>query len=196
MMATIAAAWRERPSFRRAAFVAGNVAAFAACIVFVILPIRDVFAERDGRIAEQRVLLARFGALASQEGRVQAVARESAAEPDRGEFLLGPNEGVIGADLQTRLKSLAETAGARLRSVQALPPKTRDDVRYLGARLEIQGPLRAVHQTVHAVETGKPYLFVAAAVVKTVDRGGGPQEPTIDAQLDIFAAVQIRERQQ
>lgn len=201
MMPDLASAWRDRPWLRRAAFVAGNAVVALAVISFLVLPVRAFFAERDARIASQRALLARLSAIAAQEGRVQAVARETDARVEHGEFLLGTNEGVIVADLQTRLKSMAEAAGARLRSVQSLPPKTKDEVRYVGARLDVYGPVAAIHRALHAVEAGRPYLFVGAAVVRAappVNMQGLPnaaaQEPAIDAQLDIFGAVQIKGR--
>jgi general secretion pathway protein M len=200
MMAQLATAWRERPWLRRAAFVGGNVAAVLAVVGFLVMPVQAFFAECDAKIVNQRTLLARFAAVAAQQTRVEAAAREADAQVETGEFLVGTNEGVIVADLQTRLKGMAEAAGARLRSVQSLPPKTRDEVRYVGARLDISGPLAAVQRTLHAVEAGTPYLFVDAAVVRVAPPTNAqvpnatPQEPLIDAQLDVFGAVQLKGR--
>jgi general secretion pathway protein M len=199
MMAQLAAAWRERPWLRRAAFGAGNLAAALAVAGFLVMPVQAFFAERDANIANQRTLLARFASIAAQQTRVEAVAREADAQVEHGEFLAGSNEGVIVADLQTRLKSIAEAAGARLRSVQSLPPKTRDEVRYVGARLDVYGPLAAIQRTLHAVEAGAPFLFVDAAAVRVappintqVLPSAAPQEPVIDAQFDVFGAVQLK----
>jgi general secretion pathway protein M len=203
MTPAFATAWRERPWLRRAAFVAGNLVAALALVALFVVPVRDFFAERDARIASQRTLLSRLSAIAAQESRVQAAAREAAAQVEHGEFLVGTNEGVIVADLQTRLKTMAEAAGARLRSVQSLPPKTRDDVRYVGARLDVYGPVAAIQRTLHAVETGTPFLFVGAAVIRTaatVNTQGLPnapaQEPVIDAQFDVFGAAHMKGREQ
>jgi general secretion pathway protein M len=201
MMAQLASLWRERPWLRRSAFIGGNVAAALAVVGFLVLPVQAFFAERDGKIATQRTLLARFAAVAGQQGRVEAAAHEADAQAENGEFLVGTNEGVIVADLQTRLKTIAEAGGARLRSVQSLPPKTRDEVRYVGARLDISGPLAAIQRTLHAVEAGTPYLFVDAAVVRVAPPTNAvalpnatAQEPVIDAQLDVFGAVQLKGR--
>jgi|HubBroStandDraft_6_1064221.scaffolds.fasta_scaffold248584_2 hypothetical protein len=201
MIPNLASAWRDQPWLRRAAFLAGNLAAALAVAALLVMPVHGFFAERDDRIAGQRTLLARLTAVAAQESRVTAVARETDAQAEHGEFLVGPNEGVVVADLQTRLKAIAEAAGARLRSVQSLPPKTRDDVRYVGARLDVYGTVEAIQRALHAVEAGKPYLFVGAAVVRTappINTQGLPhvpaQEPVIDAQLDIFGAMQLKGR--
>jgi len=202
MMTPLAIAWRDRPWLRRSAFVSGNVGAGLAVAAFLALPVYGFFAERDARIAGERLLLARLSAVAAQHPRVDAAAREADAQIERGEFLLGTNEGVVVADLQTRLKAIAEAAGARLRSVQSLPAKTRAEVRYVGARLDVYGPVAAIQRTLHTVEAGTPYLFVDAAVVRAappVNTQGvahaPAQEPVIDAQLDVFGAVQLKARE-
>src|ERR1043166_2104019 len=126
MMAQLATAWRERPWLRRAAFIAGNLLAAVLIATFLVMPVQGFFAERDAQILGQRTLLARFAAIAAQQPRVQAAAQDVDTQVDHGEFLVGTNEGVIVADLQTRLKTMAEAAGARHAAVQRLPPKTRD----------------------------------------------------------------------
>jgi len=190
------------PWLRRAGFVAGNLLAALMIAAFVVMPVQGFFAERDMQILSQRTLLARFAAIAAQQPRVQAAAQEVDAQVDHGEFLVGTNEGVIVADLQTRLKTMAEAAGARLRSVQSLPPKTREDVRYVGARLEVHGPIAAIQRTLHGVEAGAPYLFVDAAVIRaalSVNSAALPnataQEPVIDAQFDVFGPIHLKERE-
>jgi general secretion pathway protein M len=200
MMAQLANLWRERPWLRRLAFIGGNATAALAFAGFLVMPVQAFFAERDAQIVSQRALLARFAAVAGLQTRVEAAAREADAQVETGEFLAGSNEGVIVADLQTHLKTIAEAGGARLRSVQSLPPKTRDEVRYVGARLDINGPLAAIQRTLHALESGTPYLFVDAAVVRVAPPTNAqvpnatPQEPVIDAQLDVFGAVQLKGR--
>jgi hypothetical protein len=190
------ARWREQAVFRGAAFVAGNLLAAATLAGLLAWPIFDAFAERDVSIADQRAVLARLNGIIAEEPRIQAITRDTDAQVQGPEFLRGPNEGVVTADLQTRLKSIAEAAGARLRSVQALPPVNRDQIRYIGSRLEFSGPIAAVQRAVHAVETAQPYLFVSAASLKLspVTAPAGAAEPVIDAQLDIFGAVQTEAR--
>jgi general secretion pathway protein M len=196
------AAWRDRPWLRTAAFVAGNFAVALVLAVSVIMPVHAFFAERDAQIASQRALLARFAAIAGQQARVETAAHDADAQVEQGEFLVGTNEGVIVADLQTRLKTMAEAAGARLRSVRSLPAKTREEVRYVGARLDVYGPLAAIQRTLYAVESGKPYLFVDAAAVRAAPAvnpaalpNAAAQEPVIDAQFDVFGPVHLKGRE-
>jgi len=186
------ASWQQQPWLRRALFVAGNLVAGAVIMFAAILPVRDYLAERDQQIVEQRATLARFKAVASKGATVQAATVKVAA--DRSEFLVGKTEGVIGADLQTRLKGMAEAAGAKLRSVRGLPAQGDEQTRYVGSRIELFGPLAAIHRAIYSIESAKPYLFIKGAAIRLsppIGQTGVPQEPIIEAQLDVFGAAWI-----
>ena len=190
--------WRNSAWLRRAAFLGGNLTAGLVVVGFFVIPLHGFFADREAQIADRRALLARLEAIAAQESGVQALARRAEAAPQQIEFLAGANEGVANADLQTRLKAIVQAAGARLRSVRALPPRTNQQMRFIGAQIEISGSLRAVHHTVHTLENAKPYLFIASAVIKPAlqtNRPESPEEPILDAQLDIIGAVQLAGRE-
>jgi general secretion pathway protein M len=178
---------------RRAIFLLVNGALALPIVVFVVLPLRGLFSDRDGQIAERRAVLARLTAIASQEANVQAIASDTNAQMRGDEFLNGPNENVISADLQTRLKAMTEAAGARSRAVQALPAKTSEQIKYSGSRIEMFGTIQSVQRAVYAIETAKPYLFISGAVIKPLpatSRPGMSEEPNVQAQLDIAGAIQ------
>jgi general secretion pathway protein M len=188
--------WSDVVWLRKLLFAALNGVAGLAIYTVFIAPILDFLASRESYIADQQALLARFSSVAAEESKVQAISGEIGTQLKRGEFLAGPNEGVISAELQNRLKGMAESTGARLRSIQALPAETKDKIRYLGARLEIFGQLQAIQRTIYTMESGTPYLFVTAAIVRPstpITSQSMSQELTIDARLDIYGAVQPRE---
>ena len=182
--------WLDDIWVRRVLFLGVNGAAVLAVAVHVMGPVRDVLDSRDAQIAEQRTMLARFMAIAAQEATVEAAAKQVPA--DQGEYLSGSNDGVVNADLQTRLKALVESAGAHLRTVSALQAQTVERLRYIGSRVDIFGSLPSVHRAVAAIETAKPFLFVRGAVIKPAPPTGPAnvsQEPVIDAQLDVYGAL-------
>jgi hypothetical protein len=82
---------------RRAIFLAAHLAASAMLAGLAVLPIHEFFAERDGRIAEQRALLARLQGIASQEANVHAMAHQVDAELQQGEFIVGSSDGLVNA---------------------------------------------------------------------------------------------------
>jgi general secretion pathway protein M len=185
--------WRDR-RLRGSIFVAAHLAAAAAVFGFVILPIREFFADRDAHIAEQRLQIARLEGIASQDANVRAMARQVDNEAQKGEFLAGTSEGLISAELQTRLKGFAESAGAHVRSVQNLPAKDIGQIKYSGSRTEIYGNIQAIRKAIHGIEGARPYLFIANASIKQALSTGRPnsaEEPVIQAQLDVFAPMRI-----
>lgn len=177
---------------RRALFVLGNVAICVAIVGFVVLPAYTLFADRENRIEEQRKVLMRLAAIAAQAPNVQSMVSDTKAQMQGGELLVGPNDSIISADLQTKLKAIAEAGGAKLRAVQGLPVKTVDQIRYSGSRIEIFGSLQSIVKAVHAIESSKPYLFITGAALKSPPppRQGASEEPVVQAQLEIFGAVQ------
>jgi general secretion pathway protein M len=179
---------------RRVIFVLVNLAIFFLVFGLVFRPVGAIFAERDSRIEGQRKVLTRLSAIAAQSANIQSLASDTDTQMRSGEFLTGPNENVVSADLQTRLKAMIEASGARSRAAQALPIKISDQIRFSGARIEIVGPLQSIHRAVYAIESAKPYLFISGATVRmapSVGKQGGSEEPSIQAQLDVFGATQI-----
>jgi general secretion pathway protein M len=186
--------WQAIPWIRRSIFLGINVFSCLAVFVLIAPPIYALFAERDEQIAMQREALARMTAVASRKSDVDAIARQVDAESDVGEFLAAANEGAANAALQARVKTMAEAAGARIRSVQGLPAKSNGQIRYIAARIDLYGALGAVHKAVYAIESGKPYLFVSNASIRLsslASAQAATTEPMIDAQLDIYGAIRM-----
>jgi general secretion pathway protein M len=187
---------RSNTFVRRATFAAGHVAIALTAYWLWLTPLLDIFTDRDEQITKRSALLGRLEGVAAHETAVREMVRKAAAEFDRGEFLAGVNDGAVGAELQTRLKAIAEAGGTRLQSVQSMPVTQNRAVKYVGARIELIGTLAAIQRTIHALESGKPYLFVTAATLKSsspVARPDQPLEPVIDAQLDVFGALSPEE---
>src|SRR6266849_5242479 len=97
--------WRASIWLRRITFVAAHLAVGLAALNLIIFPVHTFFADRDTEISNQRALMARLDAIASQEAAVHTLAGQTDTNKDPAELLRGPNEGVINADLQTRLKA-------------------------------------------------------------------------------------------
>jgi hypothetical protein len=183
--------WRNHRFVRGALFLAATFLPVFAGLSLIVLPIRDLLADRDAEIARNVQMLARFTAIAAYKPNLPPAARLRDT-PD--EYFKGPSQGVATANLQARLKILSEASGARLRSVQGLPAESQGRLSYIGARLDIFGSIEAVQRAANAIEDARPYFFVTASVIKRSTQpmvpGGQAAEPVIDAQLDVFAAFQ------
>ena len=183
---------------RRGIFVFGHFAAFTAFFFLFAWPVHRFYTDRDLQIDEQRAALVRLHAIASARSTVDELIAHAKSDESRIAFLEAANDGVAAANLQTLLKTMAQSAGANLRSVRTLAAEVSDDTKFIGAQVEITGPIEAVYRAVHAVEMGKPLLFIRNALLKpsqqtAVSPAGGAAVPTIDARLDVLAPLQLVE---
>ena len=182
---------------RRALFVGLNFIAALAIFLLIWSPLQNVFNDRAAFIATQREALARWQAIAARDEDVKVIANHVDANTNQGELIAVANEGIASAELQARLKAMAEGAGAILRSVQSTSVRATTQVKYIGARIDIYGGIRAIHQAVHAIENARPYIFVTGAILKLSPLAGssdGSVEPVIDAQLEVVTPMQLGER--
>ena len=187
--------WQSNVWLRRGLFVLLNATALSGLLCLFAWPIQALFADRDADILQQRAILARLDAIAAQRATVADLAAQAASNGS-AEFLQGGNDGVAAANLQTLVKGMVEPTGARLRSVRTLPTKPEESMKFIGVQVDITGTIEAVYQSVRAVETAKPFLFIVGALLKPTQQAaiapsGTSAAPTIDAQLDIIGAMQI-----
>jgi hypothetical protein len=187
--------WQRNVWLRRGLFALVNAAALGGFLCVIVWPIQAFFADRDTQISQQRAILVRLNAIAAQRATVADLAAQSATDGS-AEFLQGGNDGVAAANLQTLVKGMVESTGAKLRSVRTLPTKPQDDTKFIGVQLEITGTIQAIYQAVRTIETAKPFLFIEDALLRPTQRvamapPGMSAEPTIDAQLDIVGAMQV-----
>jgi hypothetical protein len=118
-------------------------------------------------------------------------AKRVTQDNELGEFLAGDNDGLVAANLQARLKAAADEAKVNVRSLQMLPSKTMDGATLTGARLDVTGPLPAIHALARALEGPIPLLLVTDASLRRENSVWGSQEEKelIAAQFDVFGAA-------
>ncbi|MBY6242704.1 type II secretion system protein GspM [Methylosinus sp. Sm6] len=184
---------------RRALFLGANLALLLVAYLAAVAPLFGFLAERSEAIAERRATLAGYESIAVQEDAVKEYARQVEESNSRGELLTGESEGVVNANLQARLKSLAEQSGATVVSLQALPAKVASGQSLIGARLDVMGSLDALSRLARALESDPPLLLVLAASVRKQsstwteqpDSGGGPGggDNTLEGQFDVFGGA-------
>jgi general secretion pathway protein M len=187
--------WRtltEGPAGRRAIFVGVNLLALALGYAVIVEPARRMIADGAEAIAQRRQTLARYEAVASHEEQIQEYARQVADINGRGELLDGDSEGVINANLQARLKSIAEAAQVAVRSIQMLPEKPFQGVTLVGARIEVSGAYENIHALARALEGAPPLMIITAATLRgqAIFWGAPAQgEQDMEAQFDVFGGA-------
>jgi general secretion pathway protein M len=189
----------EAPAGRRAIFIGVNLLALALFYLILIEPARRMIADGAEGIAQRRQTLARYEAVASHEEQIQEYARQVADINGRGELLDGDSDGVINANLQARLKSIAEAAQVTVRSIQMLPEKPFQGVTLVGARLDVSGSYENIHALARALEGAPPLMIITAATLRGQAMfWGAPAnqgDPDIEAQFDVFGGAPQKGRQ-
>lgn len=174
---------------RRALFIGVNALVLLAIIGFVAILVGYVQGQ-DDEITEKEQMLGRLESILAREGEVRAANERIKAQLTEGDFLKGANEGVIAAELQIRLKGIAERNGARVLTMQGLTLPADDVLRYIGAKITLVGTHQQLQRAVFEIETDKPYLFIRNASLKlTPSSNGAPTEPVLEAHLDVAGTL-------
>src|SRR5262245_10888557 len=154
------------------ALALGLLGLFAAILwIGAVDPIRSRYNDNDRAITDGVRSLAGFTSVIVQGRQTGVEITATDLERYRGDFLTGPEDSIIVANLQTQLSSLITAGNAELSSARALPPKSRDGLEYLGLGLQIRAELKSIQQVLHAIETGMPLLFVERATLRLDERG-------------------------
>jgi hypothetical protein len=174
-----------------AGFLAVNAVILLVLYFGLVEPIRVLLAEGEAGLAERRETLARYQAVTAQATAIADYAKRVTQDNELGEFLAGDNDGLVAANLQARLKAAADEAKVNVRSLQMLPSKTLDSATLTGARLDVTGPLPAIHALARALEGPIPLLLVTDASLRRENSVWGSQEEKelIAAQFDVFGAA-------
>jgi len=182
---------------RHALFVGVNIGLLLLLYLVVVAPLRQYISDRADSLTQRRTILSRYEAVAARESLVQDYARSVAESNARGELIEGGADGIVAANLQARLRTLADGAGVTVRSLQVLPAKTLRGALLVGARVEIAGTIESVHTLARALEGDAPLLLVMAATMRGQAMGwGAPQggEQLVEAQFDVYGGALSKER--
>lgn len=147
----------------------------------------------QAQIVEKRMTLGNLNAvveLANQAGKSSPAERADAdADP---EFLSGASEAVIRGALQARFNAIASTAGATVLSAGNAPALEQDGISYIGLRANLSGPWESIHNTVLALETSRPVLFIREASLRATETApvsNQTVEPEVFAEVLFYGAL-------
>ena len=180
------------PPLRRALAVALLAVVALVIVAGIVLPTVYRYQALEGSIADNEAALQRFAQVAARLPRLEAERaqlKEALAAQDG--FLKATSDTLIAAELQTRIKSVADRAGVQLRSTQIVPARDENGFRRITARVEIMGNADALERVWYQMESGVPFLFidtfdVEARQVPRRDRSQPPMT-TLDVRFEVTA---------
>lgn len=174
-------------------FIGCNLGAAALALALCWLLYASIGARQDA-FDDRLATLARYRAVAASGKEASAYVAATRQAAAQNLLVPGKSLGQASANLQARLKSLAEEAGGTVRSVQSLPPRASGGVTLVGARLNMVGGVKEVAGALTALESGAPLLLVAAARLQpNYFMRANVGEIQIEAQLDVYGGASMKE---
>ena len=180
------------PPFQRALAVAILVAIVAVIYFALVQPLIDTYAADNVAIAQQQEVLLRYQR-AAQELPVRqkelAALKQDQAKADG--FLEGSSDTLIAAQIQHRVKTLANAAKTELKSSQVLPAAPDGKLKRIAIRGQISATTAGLLTIFHDLEAQSPSLFLdnvtlQARPLTLRDRDNPGNGDTIDVQLDVY----------
>lgn len=153
------------------------LAAAAALALFFgvrqVLPrLANVGPRAERLLAEKTAVLGAYRQAVGREGALAAEAEElrGRIESQEGALLPGATPPLAAADLQTRLKQLAERAGLKIQSEKILAHVKRDGYIEVPVQIVANGDIRNVKDFIVAIEASEVFIAVQEASLRSVKR--------------------------
>ncbi len=180
------------PPFQRAAAVAILIAIMALIYYAVAQPLLDTFAADNAEIARQQDALARFQRAAQElPARQKELAALREERANAGGFLEGSSDTLIAAQIQNRVKTLANAAKTEVTSSQVLPTEPDGKLKRIAIREQISATTAGLLAIFHDLEAQSPSLFLDNVTLRVRplalrDRNKPGTGDNIDAQFDVY----------
>jgi hypothetical protein len=157
----------------------------------VIDPLIAEYEVNRDAVAQLSSALGRYRAAERQLPQRQATLASLKNTDSAGEgFLPDGNDNLIAAGVQTRVKSITETAHGELKSTQILPALDEGKLHRIAIRAQMTVTLEAAQKVFYGIESSAPYLFLDNIVMNARNsprlRTEVEDNPLIDVQFDVF----------
>ena len=173
------------------------VGALALVYLGAVQPLIDEYQATRDQNADLQAATERFQRVAAEvpARRAQLAALRQRQAASEG-FLQGTNEALVAAQIQNRVKALAEGGRGELKSTQVLPAQDEGKYRRITIRVQLTLDLPAAQSLIYGIETTSPLLFLdnldmrAHVAERRRDRGApGSDDSMLDLRFDVYGYV-------
>ena len=167
----------------------------------ILAPWAARLASLDERIASSEAQLARYRHLLASLPRLkETLERERSDQTYKANYFDARTMALAGAQLQSQLQGIVNTAKGRLVSTQILPREEHESPPRIHVRTQIQGSTESLLEVLYQLELARPFLFVEQVSVRSSARpettSGRPsrrlpgnQAGDLVIRLDVFGFV-------
>jgi Type II secretion system (T2SS), protein M subtype b len=162
-----------------------GIAALAAAVIYLALvsPLWAFYQASAQALDLKREMLRRSENAVNDLPRLRALSKRL-GDSSRGADLLlsGSSDSIAAAQLQSTLKDLVETEGAKLTSTTVLRPEIADRFRRVGVRVSFSGDLKLLTAVLQGIEKSHPVMAVGGLELHVA---GAPVDASEDPNLAI-----------
>ncbi|UEM24400.1 type II secretion system protein M (plasmid) [Skermanella mucosa] len=149
------------------------------------------------QIANLQAMLARYRGMAVEVPRIRAAVENFDREPEgTGSYLEGSTDALAAAWLVEQVKRGVQENGGRVNAAQNLPTATVEDLQKVSVRIQFTGGIETLQRVLHAVERGRPMLFIEGMEIRETARSQAGQElnndPVLAIRLDVAGYLRGR----
>jgi general secretion pathway protein M len=158
----------------------------------IVRPIVDNYGATRASIEQLQDVLVRYQRaardLVPRQAELAALKQRQSAQDG---FLQGANDTLVAAQIQNRIKALADATKGELRSTQVLPSQDEGKLRRITVRGQMSTTLPGALRVFHGLESASPLLFIdnvdmRARPAQLRDRSAAVNTDIIDLQFDVY----------
>ena len=154
-----------------------------------VVPLSAKFTDLQDRIEQERVMLGRLTAAASDETGTNEVKQRAVASRMSSLFIQGESESIRVSSVQSQLMEILASHRAKPRSTRNLTARERNNFRLVGVQLQLAAPIEQLQAVLLDIEQHKPLLLIEALHVTPIllsGVAGEEQRGMLEARLDVF----------
>ena len=181
------------PALSRGLAVAILIALIGGLYYGIVRPVLDNYGDTQAQIEQMQDTLARYQRaardLAPRQAELAALKQRQSTQVG---FLQGANDTLLAAQIQNRIKSLADATKGELRSTQVLPSQDEGKLRRITVRGQMSTTLSGALGVFHGLESASPLLFLdnvdlRARPAQLRDRSASAVNTDVmDVQFDVY----------
>ena len=180
------------PPVSRALALAILIGVIGGLYYGIVRPIVDNYGTTRTSIDQLQDTLMRYQRaardLAPRQAELAALKQRQSAQDG---FLQGANDTLVAAQIQNRIKALADATKGELRSTQVLPSQDEGKLRRITVRGQMSTTLSGALRVFHGLESVSPLLFIdnvdmRARPAQLRDRSAAVNTDVIDLQFDVY----------
>jgi len=180
---------------RRTAALALLLFAVLAVTALIAVPVYKLHEHYDVALESLQFRFNKLRSVAAQKAEIQKGLVTVKGENAARFFLKNSAPNLAGSELQDLVRAAVEKGSARLTSVQVAAPKEEGRYRQIVLNIQVIGNIITLQQTLHALESVLPYVFVDTLRINSTQfrgaRANAGLEPEVTVQMDVSAYTPI-----